>query len=85
MPTAMSIECVSIAESSLLSLAERFRDAVAANTGDVRLRLLDYFAVLHIKTLDLCEIAFLGAVTRDELGHNSELLRCVHGLGRAVE
>lgn len=78
----LDVEVTDIAESSLLSIAERLGDRVARDTSNVGLGVLNDLAVLDVETLDLAEIA---SGVLDELGDDGELGAGVDGLALTVE
>lgn len=75
-------EVIDIAESSLLSIAERLGDGVAGNSINVGLRVFNDFAVLNVEALDLSKIA---SGVLDELGDNGELGAGIDCLALTVE
>jgi hypothetical protein len=56
---------------------------VAGHTGDLGGRVRDDLAVLHVHTADLGQRARLGAIARDELSDERELLGGVDDKARA--
>lgn len=78
-------EDVLVTKGSLLGSAEVRGDRVAGNTTNIRGRVGNHIAILHVDTLNLLEGTGSSAVTGDELSDNSHLGAAVDGLAGSEE
>lgn len=81
------LEAVSVAEQSLLCVAEVIGDGVVsgAEACQVRLRVLNDNSVLNIETADFDEVTSGCVVSSDELRDDGDLLVCIDGETLAEE
>mmetsp|Transcript_55266 Transcript_55266/g.89376 ORF Transcript_55266/g.89376 Transcript_55266/m.89376 type:complete len:290 (-) Transcript_55266:425-1294(-) len=81
---ALGLVVVDVAKDSLLRIAELICDCASLNSREGGVSVCDNFAILHVESSNLNQVALVGAVRSMKLSHNGHGFCRVHAEVRPV-